>query len=110
MLGRLHLGVTYFQAALNLGFLSLDWLFPDEQQQEWALLRSPHSIPALAGAESGTHGCSAAPRMSHGASRGVFPPNIAQTKQTKQLVAGSLPQAPQRWKCPLGWWPRSGLS
>lgn len=26
VLGRLHLGVTYFQAALNLGFLSLDWL------------------------------------------------------------------------------------
>lgn len=83
------LAITHFQAALNLGFFGLDWLFPDEEQQEGALLCFPHIIPALAGGRNRNQGCSAAPRMSHGSSLGVFPTNIAQTKQTKQLVAGA---------------------
>lgn len=69
------------------------WIFPAwiaEEQQEEALLHFPHGIPALGGGRNEAQGCSAAPRMSHGSSQAVFfPTNIAQTKQTKQLVAGA---------------------
>lgn len=103
------LGVTSFQVASNLGFFTLDWLFPDEEQQEQALLHFPHGIPALAGGRNGDQGCSAAPRMSHGSSRDGFSYKYSSDQPNKQNWWLEPPSGPLGWKCPLGWWPGSGF-
>lgn len=101
------LDTPYFQAALNFGFFQPGLAFPWWRAAGMGSAAFPswHPSPCWWKEQASGMFCS-----SHDESQAVFPYKYCSEKTNKTIGGWSLPQAPQGWKCPLGWWPGSVLS